>query len=62
MNLFDDETLFPLLVALLLTVAIMVAGGYLLCWLKHRKDRKAAREVIELEQLWRLGERNGIAR
>ncbi len=46
----------------MLTIAIMVACGYLLCWLKHRKDRKAAREVIELEQLWKLGERNGIAR
>ena len=62
MNLFDDDTLFPLLIALMLTVAIMVAGGYLRCWLKHRKDRKAAREIAQLEQLWKLGERNGIAR
>jgi hypothetical protein len=61
-SFFDDDTLFPLFVALMLTAAIMVAGGYLLCWLKHRKDRKAAREVIELEQFWKLGERNGIAR
>ena len=56
----DDDTLFLILVAIAITLALMVGTGYLLSWLKHRSNLKAQREVTELEQLFALEDRRGV--
>jgi hypothetical protein len=58
----DDDTLFPLLIAIGIALALMVGTGYLLSWLKHRSSLKAQREVTELEQLFTLEDGRGVSR
>ena len=71
-DLFDDDNLFPFLIAVVIVLALFVVGRTCYAWMRRHPQMTMARriqmsererrEVQELERLWNLEARNGVER